>query len=69
MGDFVDEQKVDNTTTLDSGKFRDSVRIHSKTPMKIGSIVIADIIKMPFGCSTWPGPSKGDLSNVRSVED
>lgn len=50
-------QKVDNTTKLDAGKFRDSVRIHSKTPMKIGSILIADFIKMPFGCATWPGPS------------
>lgn len=45
-------QKVDNTTTLDAGAARKSVRIHSTEAVKIGSIVIADIIKMPWGCSS-----------------
>ena len=45
-------QKVDNTTTLDAGAARKSVRIHSTAAVPIGFIVIADIIKMPWGCSS-----------------
>ncbi|GAA5907734.1 glycoside hydrolase family 16 protein [Sporobolomyces salmoneus] len=69
--------KVDNTTKLDAGKFRDSVRIHSKTPMKIGSILIADIINMPFGCATWPAwwsngpnwPVGGEIDIIEGVNN
>ncbi|GAA5968633.1 hypothetical protein JCM3765_004147 [Sporobolomyces pararoseus] len=69
--------KVDNTTKLDSGKFRDSVRIHSKVGAKIGSIIIADIIKMPFGCSTWPAwwtngqnwPAGGEIDIIEGVNN
>ncbi|GAA5878614.1 hypothetical protein JCM16303_002144 [Sporobolomyces ruberrimus] len=69
--------KVDNTTKLDAGKSRDSVRIHSKTPMKIGSIVIADIAMMPFGCSTWPAwwthgpdwPNGGEIDIIEGVNN
>lgn len=46
--------RVDNTTRLAPGANRKSVRIHSKEPVKLGSLVIADILRMPFGCATWP---------------
>ncbi|GAA5875601.1 hypothetical protein JCM1840_003273 [Sporobolomyces johnsonii] len=45
--------KVDNTTTLASGANRNSIRIASNTAMDINSLVIADIIAMPWGCATW----------------
>ncbi|GAA5993708.1 hypothetical protein JCM5350_005801 [Sporobolomyces pararoseus] len=69
--------KVDNTTKLDSGKFRDSVRIHSKAGAKIGSIIIADIINMPFGCATWPAwwtngqnwPAGGEIDIIEGVNN
>jgi hypothetical protein len=46
-------QAVDNTTTLDSGASRNSVRITSNDPVDIGSIIIADFTHMPTGCSVW----------------
>ena len=46
--------RVDNTTRLAPGANRKSVRIHSNEPIKLGSLVIADILRMPFGCATWP---------------
>ncbi|GAA5928795.1 glycoside hydrolase family 16 protein [Sporobolomyces koalae] len=69
--------RVDNTTKLDAGKSRDSIRIHSKAPMKIGSIVIADIIAMPFGCATWPAwwtngpdwPKGGEIDIIEGVNN
>lgn len=48
-------QRVDNTTSLKAGEFRKSVRIHSVEPVKIGSLIVADMLRMPFGCGTWPG--------------
>ncbi|GAA6060519.1 hypothetical protein JCM10212_005600 [Sporobolomyces blumeae] len=67
--------RVDNTTKLDAGKPRDSVRLHSKTAMKMGSIVIADIKTMPWGCATWPAwwsngpdwPNGGEIDVVEGV--
>ncbi|KAI9624352.1 hypothetical protein H4Q26_016922 [Puccinia striiformis f. sp. tritici PST-130] len=45
--------KVDNYTFLEDGKNRKSVRLTSKKSFKYG-LVILDVMKMPFGCSTWP---------------
>ncbi|TNY22702.1 concanavalin A-like lectin/glucanase domain-containing protein [Rhodotorula diobovata] len=69
--------KVDNTTTLDAGAARKSVRIHSTAAVPIGFIVIADIIKMPWGCSTWPAwwmngpdwPDGGEIDVLEGVHD
>ncbi|ORY92616.1 concanavalin A-like lectin/glucanase domain-containing protein [Leucosporidium creatinivorum] len=46
--------RVDNTTTLAAGAKRNSVRLGSTTAVKLGSVIIADIIYMPYGCGTWP---------------
>ncbi|BGP48012.1 hypothetical protein JCM10450v2_003882 [Rhodotorula kratochvilovae] len=69
--------KVDNTTTLDAGAARASVRIHSTEAVKIGSLVIADILKMPYGCSTWPAwwmngpdwPAGGEIDVLEGVHN
>ncbi|GAA5910979.1 hypothetical protein JCM6882_006736 [Rhodosporidiobolus microsporus] len=69
--------RVDNSTTLDAGANRDSVRITSAQPMSIGSIVIADIQRMPWGCATWPAwwtvggdwPNKGEIDILEGVHD
>ncbi|GAA5984337.1 hypothetical protein JCM11641_006187 [Rhodosporidiobolus odoratus] len=67
--------KVDNTTKLDVGGTRKSIRIASSEAMKIGSIVIADIVRMPFGCATWPAwwtvggdwPNNGEIDILEGV--
>ncbi|KPV75465.1 glycoside hydrolase family 16 protein, partial [Rhodotorula graminis WP1] len=69
--------KVDNTTVLDAGAARKSVRIHSTEAVKIGSVIIADIVKMPWGCSTWPAfwsngpnwPDGGEIDVLEGVHD
>lgn len=35
---------------------RNSIRIESKAavPLRLGSLIVADIIRMPYGCGTWP---------------
>jgi hypothetical protein len=38
------------------GGNRKTIRISSKIAVLIGSLMIADIIRMPFGCGTSPIP-------------
>ncbi|GAA5966346.1 hypothetical protein JCM8115_004843 [Rhodotorula mucilaginosa] len=69
--------RVDNTTRLAPGANRKSVRIHSKEPIKLGSLVIADILRMPFGCATWPAywthgpnwPNGGEIDIIEGVHN
>ncbi|KAI9629513.1 hypothetical protein KEM48_012983, partial [Puccinia striiformis f. sp. tritici PST-130] len=66
--------KVDNYTFLEDGKNRKSVRLTSKKSFKYG-LVILDVMKMPFGCSTWPAfwtvgenwPHGGEIDIVEGV--
>ncbi|POW09848.1 hypothetical protein PSTT_06502, partial [Puccinia striiformis] len=66
--------KVDNYTFLEDGKNRKSVRLTSKKSFKYG-LVILDVMKMPFGCSTWPAfwtvgeswPQGGEIDIVEGV--
>ncbi|GAA5861817.1 hypothetical protein JCM3774_001312 [Rhodotorula dairenensis] len=65
--------RIDNSSKLAPGQNRKSVRIHSREPVKLGSIVIADILRMPFGCATWPaywtnGPNWPDGGEIDIVE-
>lgn len=46
--------RVDNTSWLDNGASRKSVRITSLQPMMFGSVLVLDADKMPFGDSVWP---------------
>ena len=51
--DDVIHIKVDNTTVLQPGQNRNSVRIQSKNRYN-GGLFILDVIHMPGGCSIWP---------------
>ncbi|KAI9450230.1 glycoside hydrolase family 16 protein [Lactarius psammicola] len=46
--------KVDNTTVVPLNSKRDTVRITSKDRFAVGSVWIADMLHVPFGCSVWP---------------
>ncbi|GAA6002175.1 glycoside hydrolase family 16 protein [Rhodotorula paludigena] len=70
----VATMKVDSSSTLEAGAQRQSVRIHSKEAVQIGSLIIADIVKMPFGCATWwmngPNwPAGGEIDVLEGVHD
>lgn len=43
--------KVDNTTTLNYGENRNSIRISSTNQYTVGSLWVADILHLPYGVS------------------
>lgn len=45
--------KVDNSTHLQFNQKRDSIRISTKDQFTVGSVWVADIIHLPYGCSVW----------------
>lgn len=42
--------KVDNTTKLSDGKFRNTVRIQTNALHGMGSLWVADMLHVPYGC-------------------
>jgi len=46
--------KVDNTSTVAFNDKRNTVRISSQDSFAVGSVWIADMYHVPFGCSVWP---------------
>ncbi|KAJ7366367.1 glycoside hydrolase family 16 protein [Mycena albidolilacea] len=46
--------KVDNTSTVAFSDKRNTVRISSQDEVGVGSVWIADMYHVPFGCSVWP---------------
>ncbi|KAG8860355.1 hypothetical protein FRB96_004004 [Tulasnella sp. 330] len=76
QSDGVAVMKVDNTTTIQSGGNRDSVRITSKKSYSTGLFVL-DLQSMPTGCGTWPAfwlvgpnwPSNGEIDIVEGVNN
>ncbi|KLO09570.1 glycoside hydrolase family 16 protein [Schizopora paradoxa] len=66
--------KVDNTTQLSPGQFRNSIQ--SKNTYSSG-LFIADIYSMPHGCSVWPAfwavggnwPEGGEIDIIENVHD
>ncbi|KAF7299455.1 GH16 domain-containing protein [Mycena indigotica] len=46
--------KVDNTSTVLFNDKRNTVRISSKDEFEVGSVWVADMYHVPFGCSVWP---------------
>ncbi|KAJ7575537.1 glycoside hydrolase family 16 protein, partial [Mycena floridula] len=58
---YVDETtgraiiRVDNTSTVTDTNKRDTVRIASADTFSIGSLWVADMYHVPYGCSVWPG--------------
>ncbi|KAI0793026.1 concanavalin A-like lectin/glucanase domain-containing protein [Irpex lacteus] len=67
--------RVDNTTSLTFGDKRNSIRISSKERYTVGSLWIADMIHMPYGCSVWPAwwssapnwPDGGEIDTLEGV--
>lgn len=74
QSDGVAVIKVDNTTKLEMGKPRKSVRITSNKQYN-GGLFVADILQMPFGCSVWPAfwtvgdnwPNNGEIDILENV--
>lgn len=46
--------RADNSATLPLGTKRNSIRIGSTATYNVGSLIIADMDHVPFGCSLWP---------------
>ncbi|TFK44959.1 glycoside hydrolase family 16 protein [Crucibulum laeve] len=57
---YVDPQsnraimRVDNTSVVPFNEKRNAVRITTKESYAVGSVWIADMYHVPFGCSVWP---------------
>lgn len=62
--------KVDDETTLGDGEGRKSVRISSKEKVKIGSVVLLDVVNIPYGKGVWPAfwTGKWRLQSVAKVQ-
>ncbi|KAF9015225.1 glycoside hydrolase family 16 protein [Cyathus striatus] len=68
--------KADDTTWLDRGVFRDSVRISSKAVYNTG-LFILDLNQAPWGCAVWPAfwtvggnwPWNGEIDIIEGVHD
>lgn len=67
--------KVDNTSTLNVGANRNSIRISTKDHFTVGSMWITDMVHVPYGCSVWPAfwssaqdwPSGGEIDTFEGV--
>ncbi|KAJ2917899.1 hypothetical protein MD484_g2527, partial [Candolleomyces efflorescens] len=46
--------KVDNSSDVPWNEKRNTIRLTSQRTYEIGTIWIADIVHLPFGCSVWP---------------
>lgn len=69
--------KVDDTTWLSEGSYRDSIRITSNVAFKKGQLLVLDAQHMPYGCGTWPAfwtvganwPWGGEIDIVEGVNN
>ncbi|KAJ7155309.1 concanavalin A-like lectin/glucanase domain-containing protein [Mycena filopes] len=71
--------KVDNTATIAPAPLvhRNSVRIQSQQAYPVGSVIVADFVHMPYGCSVWPSfwllgtnlpwPNAGEIDIVEGI--
>jgi hypothetical protein len=67
--------KVDNTTNVPFNEKRNTVKITTKDQYGPGSIWIADMTHVPFGCSVWPAfwsqapgwPTGGEIDTFEGV--
>ncbi|TFK38093.1 concanavalin A-like lectin/glucanase domain-containing protein [Crucibulum laeve] len=65
--------KVDNTNTVVFNEKRASIRITSQQAYGVGSLWVADMVHIPFGCSVWPafwtkGPTWPDNGEIDIME-
>ncbi|KAF8464992.1 glycoside hydrolase family 16 protein [Russula ochroleuca] len=67
--------KVDNKTNVAFNDKRNTVRISTKDRFAVGSVWIADMLHVPFGCSVWPAfwsqapnwPAGGEIDTFEGV--
>ncbi|KAF8647983.1 hypothetical protein AX16_006413 [Volvariella volvacea WC 439] len=67
--------RVDHTTNVPLNGRRNSVRITSRDIYELGSLWIADITHLPWGCSVWPAfwtigptwPADGEIDIIEGV--
>ncbi|KAK1231796.1 hypothetical protein PQX77_005088 [Marasmius sp. AFHP31] len=69
--------KVDNTTQVIYDNKRNTVRIDTKDTYPIGSVWVADMYHVPYGCSVWPAwwshnptekwPAGGEIDTFEGV--
>ncbi|KAF8918887.1 glycoside hydrolase family 16 protein [Mucidula mucida] len=66
---------VDNTSTVAFNDKRSTVRIHSNQAYSVGSLWVADMHHVPYGCSVWPAwwsqahnwPTGGEIDTFEGV--
>ncbi|OCH90440.1 hypothetical protein OBBRIDRAFT_793317 [Obba rivulosa] len=69
--------RVDNTTDVAAPQNRNSIRISTKDQFTVGSLWIADILHVPYGCSVWPAfwssavewPAGGEIDTFEAVNN
>ncbi|TFY77831.1 hypothetical protein EWM64_g6179 [Hericium alpestre] len=67
--------KVDNTSQVAFNQKRNTIRISSKDRFAVGSVWVADMLHVPFGCSVWPAfwsqapdwPTGGEIDTFEAV--
>ncbi|TFK73182.1 hypothetical protein BDN72DRAFT_835201, partial [Pluteus cervinus] len=67
--------KVDNTSTVPWNDKRNSVRITTQNEFAVGSVWVADMFHVPYGCSVWPAwwsqapswPAGGEIDTFEGV--
>ncbi|KAF8513505.1 glycoside hydrolase family 16 protein [Gautieria morchelliformis] len=67
--------KVDNTSNVPFNQKRNTVRISTTDSYGVGSLWVADMLHVPFGCSVWPAwwsqapswPQGGEIDTFEGV--
>ncbi|KAF7305242.1 GH16 domain-containing protein [Mycena chlorophos] len=70
--------RVDDTDTVASATLihRNSVRITTQATYGVGSIIVADFVHLPYGCSVWPSfwllgtgpwPASGEVDIIEGI--
>ncbi|KAF8192188.1 glycoside hydrolase family 16 protein [Pholiota molesta] len=67
--------QVDNSSTVTFNNKRNSVRLQTNVRYGVGSVWIADMLHVPFGCSVWPAwwsnaptwPTGGEIDTFEGV--
>lgn len=68
--------KVDDVSNVALNQKRNTVRITSQAAYNVGSLWIADIVHLPFGCSVWPAfwtkgtllwPDGGEIDIIEGI--
>ncbi|KAH8825287.1 glycoside hydrolase family 16 protein [Flagelloscypha sp. PMI_526] len=67
--------RIDNVQTVVAPYKRNSVRITSQASYDVGSLWVADIVHIPYGCAVWPAfwtmgpkwPDDGEIDIIESI--